>query len=117
PACYAAVMEKIVADAVPVRLTDAGPAVFSLLWRRNVQNPLVNSLATVARTLAEGEGETVGPRRTGPRLRAVPASRTPARERAVGHRASVAGVFVYAGAEGKPAGGLPGPVAHPSARS
>jgi hypothetical protein len=58
---------------VTIPLSDANPAVLSLLWRRDVQNPLVRSLAAVAKQLIEGDdgGRMPAPRRD-QRLRAVP---------------------------------------------
>jgi DNA-binding transcriptional LysR family regulator len=73
PACQAAIVEQLVTGVVTIPLSDANPAVLSLLWRRDVQNPLVRSLAAVAKGLIEGDD---GGRMPAPhldqRLRAVP---------------------------------------------
>jgi DNA-binding transcriptional LysR family regulator len=73
PARQAAMVEQLVTGVVAIPLADANPAVQSLLWRRDVQNPLVRSLAAVAKRLVEGDD---GGRLPAPnlerRLRAVP---------------------------------------------
>jgi DNA-binding transcriptional LysR family regulator len=54
-------------------ITTVPAAVLSLLWRRDVQNPLVRSLAAVAKRLIEGDdGERIPAAHRDRRLRAVP---------------------------------------------
>jgi DNA-binding transcriptional LysR family regulator len=57
PACQAAILAKILSAVVTIPLCDAHPTVLSLLWRRDVHNPLVQSLAAVAKSLIDGNGD------------------------------------------------------------
>ncbi|HEY4428236.1 MAG TPA: LysR family transcriptional regulator [Solirubrobacteraceae bacterium] len=76
PASQAAAVAKLLSGVVAIPLRDARPTVLSLLWRRDVHNALVGSLATVAKRLTVGgrggEAAEVPDRR---QLRAVSAQR------------------------------------------
>jgi DNA-binding transcriptional LysR family regulator len=75
PARHAEIVEKLLTGVVAIPLGDAHPAVLSLLWRRDVHNPLVQSLTAVAKSLVDGDDGRVAEQYASPRLRAVPAPR------------------------------------------
>jgi DNA-binding transcriptional LysR family regulator len=51
PACHVATIVKILPGVVAIPVRDARPAVLSLVWRRDNQNPFVLALIDVARAL------------------------------------------------------------------
>ena len=76
PASQARAVGDLLTGVVTIPLRDARPAVLSLLWRRDVHNPLVRSLASVAKSLVDGDGGREATERyDGRRLRAVPGQR------------------------------------------
>jgi DNA-binding transcriptional LysR family regulator len=61
PASDAAVVEQALRGVVAIPLSDAAPATFSLLWRDDSRNPLVEELAAFAHALAEGGADSAPP--------------------------------------------------------
>jgi len=57
PASDAAIILKILRGVVTIPLRDAHPAVLSLIWRRSNHNSLVQTLATLAANLCEGDAD------------------------------------------------------------
>jgi DNA-binding transcriptional LysR family regulator len=69
PACQAAMIQRLLRGVVAIPLRDARPAVIGLVWHGRNHNPLVHSLASVARRLASPNGrvptEAVDPEEVG----------------------------------------------------
>jgi DNA-binding transcriptional LysR family regulator len=61
PRSDARIVEKVLRGVVAVPLHDAEPAVLSLVWRRDSNNPLVRELVAAARTLAALDDEALAP--------------------------------------------------------
>jgi DNA-binding transcriptional LysR family regulator len=57
PACQAAMVQRLLRGVVVIPLGDARPAVLGLVWHGRNHNPLVHSLATIARKLASANGQ------------------------------------------------------------
>jgi len=57
PACQAAMILRVLRGVVVIPLADARPAVLGLVWNGRNPNPLVHTLATVARRLASPNGQ------------------------------------------------------------
>jgi DNA-binding transcriptional LysR family regulator len=58
PASDAAIAEQALRGVVAIPLSDAAPAMLSLMWRDDSRNPLVGELTAVARALAEGSADS-----------------------------------------------------------
>jgi DNA-binding transcriptional LysR family regulator len=58
PASDAAIAEQALRGVVAIPLSDAAPAMLSLMWRDDSRNPLVGELTAFARALAEGSADT-----------------------------------------------------------
>ena len=57
PASQAAMIQRLLRGVVVIPLADARPAVLGLIWHGRNHNPLVHSLATAARRLANPNGK------------------------------------------------------------
>jgi DNA-binding transcriptional LysR family regulator len=55
PACHVETIVKILPGVVAIPLSDARPATFSLVWRRESHNPFVQALVSVARKLSRDD--------------------------------------------------------------
>jgi DNA-binding transcriptional LysR family regulator len=67
PLCDARLAEQLIADLVALPVLDARPAVLSLVWRADNQNPLVQGLVSAAQAIA-AEGGLGSEDATGSRL-------------------------------------------------
>jgi DNA-binding transcriptional LysR family regulator len=60
PLCDAKLAQQVVPDVVAMPLRDAHPAVLSLVWREDNNNPLVHALVGLAGSLAQDESAATG---------------------------------------------------------
>jgi DNA-binding transcriptional LysR family regulator len=79
PASDARIVRRALRHVVAIPLSDAAPAVLSLLWREDAQNPLVPALVALAEKVAEGGQDGHRPAARGGQTARKAARRRPSR--------------------------------------